>query len=126
MAILCRRPGGESEKSMEQVITNSPAETEAVGERLGNRLLPGDVIAFEGGLGMGKTVFVRGVARGLGSDAEVTSPTFALINEYRGGRLNLCHMDAYRLSGPGDLPTTGFYDYLDAGWICAVEWGERV
>ena len=110
----------------QKIVTHSPAQTEAVGERLAGYLVFGDVVAFEGGLGVGKTVFVRGLARGLGCDCEVSSPTFALINEYRGKRLNLCHMDAYRLPGPDELPETGFYDYLDAGWVCAVEWSEHV
>ena len=71
-------------------------------------------------------MFTRGLARGLGFDGDVSSPTFALIHEYRGGRLPLCHMDAYRLDGPDDLFETGFYDYLDDGWVIAVEWNERL
>ena len=106
--------------------THSPAETEQVGAALAEHLSPGDVIGFTGDLGMGKTVFTRGLARGLGYDGDVTSPTFALIHEYRGGRVPLCHMDAYRLNGEDDLFETGYYDYLDGGWIVAVEWNERV
>ena len=106
--------------------SHSPAETEQAGEWLSKRLSPGDLVAFSGGMGMGKTVFVRGLARGLGIDADVSSPTFTLINEYRGETSRLCHMDAYRLTSAEELEATGFYDYLDNGWIAAVEWSETV
>lgn len=86
----------------------------------------GEIVAYRGGLGMGKTTFTRGLARGLGCADEVSSPTFTLINEYRGGRLNLCHLDAYRLQSADELFDIGFYDYLDAGWTAAVEWSEQV
>ena len=111
---------------MTVIETHSPAETEQAGAALAERLSPGDVVGFTGALGMGKTVFTRGLARGLGYDGDVTSPTFAIIHEYRGGRVPLCHMDAYRLNDAEDLFETGFYDYLDGGWIVAVEWNERV
>ncbi|MBR6735353.1 MAG: tRNA (adenosine(37)-N6)-threonylcarbamoyltransferase complex ATPase subunit type 1 TsaE [Oscillospiraceae bacterium] len=106
--------------------THSPAETEKIGEIVAERLLPGDIVGFTGGLGMGKTVFTRGLAKGLGFDGDVSSPTFSLIHEYRGGKIPLCHMDAYRLTGPDDLFETGFYDYESDGWVIAVEWNERV
>ena len=105
--------------------THSPAETEKIGEMVAERLLPGDIVGFTGGLGMGKTVFTRGLAKGLGFDGDVSSPTFSLIHEYRGGKIPLCHMDAYRLTGPDDLFETGFYDYESDGWVIAVEWNER-
>ena len=111
---------------MTTIETHSPAETEALGAALAARLQAGDVVGFTGGLGMGKTTFTRGLARGLGYEGDVTSPTFTLINEYRGGRLPLCHMDAYRLSGPDDLFETGFFEYTDSGWAVAMEWSERV
>ena len=111
---------------MREIISRSPEETQAVGEQLAVHLSGGDIIAYVGGLGMGKTVFTRGLARGLGIEAEVSSPTFALINEYRGGRFNLCHMDAYRLNGNDGLLDIGFYDYIDSGWIAAIEWSERL
>lgn len=106
--------------------THGAAETEKIGELVAERLLPGDIVGFTGGLGMGKTVFTRGLARGLGFSGDVSSPTFSLIHEYRGGRIPLCHMDAYRLAGPDDLFETGFYDYESDGWVIAVEWNERV
>lgn len=111
---------------MREIQTNSPAQTEAAGEALARLLEAGEMIAYRGGLGMGKTTFTRGLARGLGCTDEVSSPTFTLINEYRGGRINLCHLDAYRLQSPDELLDTGFYDYLDAGWAAAVEWSEQV
>ncbi len=111
---------------MREIETNSPAETEAVGESLAHLLGAGEIIAYLGGLGMGKTTFTRGLARGLGCTDEVSSPTFTLINEYRGGRLSLCHLDAYRLQSAEELFDTGFFDYLDAGWAAAVEWSEQV
>jgi tRNA threonylcarbamoyladenosine biosynthesis protein TsaE len=102
-------------------------ETEAAGRRLASLLRPGDVVALKGNLGAGKTVFVRGIAQGLGCDASlVSSPTFALIHEYKNSTLPLCHMDAYRLDGPDDLPDTGFFDYIDDNWAAAIEWSEKI
>lgn len=111
---------------MREIITNSAAETEKAGEWFASFLKSGDIVAYKGGLGMGKTTFTRGLARGLGISMEVSSPTFSLINEYRGEKNRLCHMDAYRLSCTDDLLDTGFYDYIDSGWIAAVEWSETV
>ncbi len=111
---------------MQEIISHSPQETEAAGEKLAALLCDGEIVAYTGGLGMGKTVFTRGLAKGLGITADVSSPTFSIINEYRGARHRLCHVDAYRLNSAEDLLDTGFYDYIDAGWIAAVEWSERV
>ena len=108
-----------------KVISRSTIETEQTGEWLAGKLLPGDIVLLIGEMGAGKTAFVRGIVRRLGILTEAFSPTFAIINEYRGQQVNLCHMDAYRLCGVDDLPDTGFYDYIDAGWIAAVEWGQR-
>ena len=105
--------------------TMSPEETEQIGEQMGQALRGTEVIAFEGGLGMGKTAFVRGLARGLGSCAEVSSPTFALVHQYGGGRAELYHFDMYRVSGWDDLYSTGFFDYLDTG-VLAIEWSENI
>ena len=105
--------------------TNSPAETEAVGASFAPAVSSGGVIALYGGLGMGKTAFIRGLAAGLGLDAEVSSPTFALVHDY-GGKPPLVHFDMYRVSGWEDLYSTGFFDYLDAGAILAVEWSEHI
>ncbi|MBR3692649.1 MAG: tRNA (adenosine(37)-N6)-threonylcarbamoyltransferase complex ATPase subunit type 1 TsaE [Clostridia bacterium] len=111
-----------------EFITRSPEETHALGFRLGQRLaaLPGPVvIAYTGGLGAGKTAFTGGIAQALGIRDRVTSPTFAIVNEYEGIR-RLCHFDMYRLSSPEDLESIGWFDYLLPGVICAVEWSENV
>ena len=108
-----------------EFLSHSESETEALGRRLADRLSPGAVIACRGGLGMGKTAFVRGLAQGLGYPGRVTSPTFTIVNEYEGGRLPLFHFDMYRLGGAGELFDIGWDDYLDRGGVCAVEWSER-
>ena len=107
-------------------LTNSPAETEALGAALAKRLAPGTVIAYTGDLGAGKTAFTRGLARGLGYVEPVTSPTYTIVNEYLGGRLPLFHFDMYRLGSAEDLWDIGWEDYLDRGGVCAVEWSENV
>ena len=109
---------------MDEQITRSPAETEAVGEALGRRLAPGTVLAFRGELGMGKTAFTRGLARGLGCTGRVTSPTFTIVNEYP-GPVPLFHFDLYRLGDEEELYDIGWEDYLARGGVCAVEWSER-
>lgn len=109
-----------------EFLTNSPAETEAVGTALGKILKPGTVIAYRGNLGAGKTAFTRGLARGLGSDETVTSPTYTIVNEYLGGRMPLFHFDMYRLASSDDLWDIGWEDYLDRNGVCAVEWSENV
>ena len=111
---------------MEKYITSSPEETEELGFKLGKKLRGGEVIAYRGGLGMGKTCFTRGLASGLGYKGEVTSPTFALINEYLGGRIPLYHFDMYRISGWEDLYSTGFFEYLEQGGVIAAEWSENI
>ena len=107
------------------IYTNSEAETEAAGARLAETLPDGAVVALYGDLGAGKTVFVRGMARGLGIDARVSSPTFTIVNEYL-ARRELYHFDMYRLDSPDELFDIGWEDYLSRGGICAVEWSEHV
>ena len=109
-----------------EFITNSPEETEQIGERLAKTLTPGTVLAYRGDLGAGKTAFTRGLARGLGYSDPVTSPTYTIVNEYLGGRLPLFHFDMYRLQSDDDLWDIGWEDYLDRGGVCAVEWSENV
>jgi len=109
-----------------EFITNSPAETEAVGAALAQRLTPGTVIAYRGDLGAGKTAFTRGLARGLGATEPVTSPTYTIVNEYLSGRLPLFHFDMYRLTCSDELFDIGWEDYLERGGVCAVEWSENV
>ena len=107
-------------------LTNSPAETEAVGAALARVLPAGTILAYRGDLGAGKTAFTRGLARGLGYTDPVTSPTYTIVNEYLGGRPPLFHFDMYRLGSSDDLWDIGWEDYLDRGGICAVEWSENV
>lgn len=106
--------------------TSSPLETEALGTKLAAHLKAGDVIAYEGGLGMGKTAFTRGLARGLGDDSQVSSPTFALVHEYLGCTPTLYHFDMYRVHTMDDLYSTGFFDYLETDCILAIEWSENI
>ena len=110
---------------MTEHLSHSEAETEALGRALAARLGPGDVVAYRGGLGMGKTAFTRGLAQGLGCTGRVTSPTFTIVNEYP-GPLPLFHFDMYRLESSDSLFDIGWEDYLDRGGVCAVEWSERV
>ena len=109
-----------------EFLTNSPEETEKVGAALGKRLTPGTILAYRGDLGAGKTAFTRGLARGLGYDEPVTSPTYTIVNEYLGGRMPLFHFDMYRLASSDDLWDIGWEDYLERGGVCAVEWSENV
>ena len=106
-------------------MTNSVSETEAFAAHLAKKLRGPVVVAFFGGLGMGKTAFTRGLAAGLGIDAEVSSPTFAIVHEYP-GTPPLFHFDMYRVETWDDLETTGFFDAYDAGGILACEWSENI
>ncbi|MBQ1705907.1 MAG: tRNA (adenosine(37)-N6)-threonylcarbamoyltransferase complex ATPase subunit type 1 TsaE [Clostridia bacterium] len=105
--------------------THSVQETEALGESLACVLAQAPAVALYGGLGMGKTAFVRGLARGLGSHAQVSSPTFAIVNEYEGPR-RICHFDMYRLPDAEALFDIGWEDYLASGALCVAEWSENV
>ena len=107
-------------------VTHGPEETEALGQRLAEQLRPGDVIAFYGDLGAGKTAFTRGLAVGLGIREAVTSPTYTIVNEYLSGKMPLFHFDMYRLGSSDELFDIGWEDYLVRGGICAVEWSENV
>lgn len=108
------------------VTTASAEETIAFAEKIGAMLKGGDIIAYKGGLGAGKTTFTRGLAIGMGLPDEVSSPTFALVNEYRGKALTLYHFDMYRIMNEEALETTGFYDYLSDDCVIAVEWSENI
>ena len=111
---------------MIKITTHSPEETIRAGEKLGSLLGPGDMIAYKGGLGAGKTTFTRGLAIGLGLGDNVTSPTFALVNEYRGDKMNLYHFDMYRIENGDDLESTGFYDYPFEENAAVIEWSENI
>ena len=108
-----------------EIITHSVEETELAGQAIAKALVPGSVVALYGDLGAGKTAFVRGMARGLGSKDRVTSPTFTIVNEY-GGNLELFHFDMYRLKSSDELFDIGWEDYLARGGVCVVEWSENV
>ena len=107
-----------------EYITHSRAETVALGEKMAAVLPAGSLVAFTGGLGAGKTAFCEGLAKGLGCLDPVSSPTFAIVNYYRGPR-PLAHFDLYRISTEEDLAGAGFYDYLDEGAVVAAEWSEN-
>lgn len=109
---------------MMKLISNSTQDTETIGERMAAKLQGTEVIALFGGLGMGKTAFTRGLARGLGITDGVSSPTFALVNEYA-GKYNVYHFDMYRVSSWDDLYSTGFFDYLNNG-VLVIEWSENI
>ena len=109
---------------MQEFVTHSRQETVAVGRELAKTLPAGTLIAFTGGLGAGKTAFCQGLAEGLGCTDPVSSPTFAIVNYYRGPR-PFAHFDLYRISTENDLCAAGFYDYLDQGAIVAAEWSEN-
>ena len=111
---------------MTEYITHSPEETIALGEKIGKRLRGGDIIAYVGGLGCGKTTITRGISSGLGLGDEVSSPTFALVNEYRGRDISLIHFDMYRILSAEDLETTGFFDYMSDDAVLAIEWSENI
>ena len=105
--------------------SNSVSDTEAVAEKLGRVLKSGNVVAYFGGLGMGKTAFTRGLAKGMGIKSDVSSPTFAIVNDY-GGNPPLVHFDMYKVESWDDLYSSGFFDYLDMGAVLAVEWSENI
>lgn len=107
-----------------EYITNSPAETEALGKELAKELKCGDFVAMFGDLGVGKTAFVRGVASVLCPDVRVQSPTYTIVNAYR-GKIPLYHFDMYRIDSEEALYSCGFFDYLDSG-ICIAEWCENI
>ena len=109
-----------------KIITHSPQETIEAAKKLGSLLKAGDMIAYKGGLGAGKTTFTRGIAIGMGLGDSVTSPTFALVNEYRGDKITLYHFDMYRIDSEDDLESTGFYDYPFEENVAAVEWSENI
>ncbi len=110
---------------MSVFTTKNYDETVALGERLGKNLKRGTVVALFGGLGMGKTAFTTGVAKGMGLNCAVSSPTFAIVNVY-GENSELCHFDMYRVSSWDDLYSTGFFDYIDMGSVLCVEWSENI
>jgi tRNA threonylcarbamoyladenosine biosynthesis protein TsaE len=111
---------------MATFISHSPAETESLGEKFGRGAQRGLVIALSGDLGVGKTQFVKGLARGLGISARVHSPTFTLVNEYGGGRLKLFHLDLYRLETREQILSAGVEEFLSPDGVSVIEWAEKL
>jgi len=107
-----------------KIVSASPEDTEVAGERLGRTLGPGDVVALTGELGAGKTCFVQGIARGVGVTTRPTSPTFVLVNEYR-GRLPVHHVDAYRTNSVTELADLGLEEMIDGDAVTVIEWAEK-
>ncbi len=110
---------------MQKFVTNNAEETIELGRKLAEKINGGTVVAFFGGLGMGKTAFTRGMAKALNVSEEVSSPTFAIVNDY-GGNPPLYHFDMYRVESWDDLYSSGFFDFYEAGGILAVEWSENI
>ncbi len=110
---------------MKQYFSHSAEETEKIAYDFAKKLSGNTVLAMFGTLGMGKTAFVRGLAKGLNNTSEISSPTFAIVHDY-GGEPHLYHFDMYRINTWDDLYSTGFFDYLETGGICAVEWSENI
>lgn len=106
--------------------THSRAETEAIGEKIAKETKNPTLFAMKGDLGAGKTCFTSGFAKGMEYYGDVCSPTFAIVNEYRGGRMDIYHFDMYRISGWDDLYTTGYFEALDSQGVLIVEWSENI
>ncbi len=104
---------------------DTPEAMQQLGRLAAAELRPGMVIALVGGLGAGKTHWTKGLVAGLGSESEVTSPTFGLVHEYSGGRMTVFHFDFYRLEAPEELVALGWDEYLDAGCVVIAEWGDK-
>ncbi len=109
-----------------ELLSRSPAETQALGARLGTLVEAGDVIALEGELGAGKTCLAQGIGRGMGVQDPIISPTFTLIREYQGRHLPLFHIDCYRLESLSEAWALGLDDYLYDDGVCVIEWAERL
>lgn len=110
---------------MATFISNSPAETEAIARQLARRIGAGSILALKGDLGSGKTSFVKGLAAGLGSGADVTSPTFTIVHEYRGGRMPVYHFDFFRIENQQSAERLGLDDYFFGDGLAVIEWADR-
>lgn len=105
-------------------VSSSAEETQEIGKKIGQSLKSGDIVALYGGLGSGKTVFAKGIAKGIGINDEVVSPTFTLLKQYQ-GKQTLYHFDLYRIDDEQELYHIGFYDYIGKSGICVIEWAEH-
>ncbi len=115
-----------SNDRMLDIVSHSAAQTQRLGMRLGELLLPGDILCLEGDLGSGKTCFVQGIGRGLGLKEAIHSPTFILANEHHSGRIPLYHLDVYRVRGPDEAIGFGLEDYLGGDGVTVIEWAEKI
>jgi len=122
---LSEGPKPGAGRAVESFVSAGPSETEAFGMRLAEDLSAGSVVAVSGELGAGKTVLARGIARGLGVEGYLKSPSFTIVNEYREGRLPLYHIDLYRLEGGALSAELGLEEYLYGDGVCVIEWAER-
>lgn len=111
---------------MTKLISNSEKDTKQIAEKIAKELKPNDFIALFGGMGMGKTTFTRHLSHALGYEGEASSPTFAIINEYNGGRLPVYHFDMYRIETFDDLYSTNFFEYCEMGGVVVCEWSENI
>ena len=109
-----------------EYISKSIEDTRDIGEKIAAKLNNGSVVALFGGMGVGKTCITTSIARSLGFEGEVSSPTFAVVNEYIGGKLPIAHFDMYRVNDWNDLYSTGYFDYVDRGFVVIVEWSENI
>ena len=109
-----------------EFVSNNTTETLNIGKKIAEMAAPGKVFALFGGMGAGKTCITTGIAKALGFDGEVSSPTFAVVNEYVGGKFPIAHFDMYRVNDWNDLYSTGFFDYADQGYVLIVEWSENI
>lgn len=118
----------EANNNFISLTSASPEATERVGQILGSLLRPGDIVLLDGDLGAGKTVLTRGIARGLGLEPNIASPTYTLVFEHLAEEsgTDLFHFDVYRLKGPDDFLASGLDEYFDRGGVCVIEWGERI
>ena len=108
------------------LVSHSVAQTQRLGARLGELARAGDLVCLEGDLGSGKTCFVQGFGHGLAIVEDITSPTFILANEHRGGRLTLYHLDVYRMNSANEARGIGLDDYLSGDGVCVIEWAEKI
>ena len=109
-----------------EFITNSEEETAKLANEMAEALKAGDVVCLFGDLGVGKTVFTKGLCKALGTDDYVNSPTFTIVNEYEGEKFKISHFDMYRIEDSSELIEIGFYEYLSNGGICIIEWPENI
>ena len=116
----------EIELTTKKIETNSPEETFALGEEIGKKAVPGQVFALLGDLGVGKTVFIKGVAKGLGITEPVNSPTFTIVQVYEEGRLPFYHFDVYRIADVEEMDEIGYEEYFFGNGVCFVEWANLI